>query len=202
MAFTFKNLEFETHPEVYEPAEDTFLLVDALNIKPGDSVFEIGTGSGLIGLYCASLGADLICSDINPIAVELVKKNFLMNKEKILGSFEVRLGDLFSVLNIGDEFDIVVFNPPYLPTSKEEKVGGWFDKAVDGGADGLDVTSRFIEGLSKYLKKDGKGYFVFSSLSNQEKLENILNKNGFNFEIIKRNKFDDEELGIYCINKK
>ena len=144
MVFTFKGLELDTHTEVYEPAEDTFLLVDALDIKQGDSVFEIGTGSGLIGLYCASIGADVICSDINPIAVELVKKNLLMNKEKIIGSFEVRLGDLFSVLNIGDEFDIVVFNPPYLPTTKEEKVGGWFDKAVDGGADGLEVTTRSV----------------------------------------------------------
>jgi release factor glutamine methyltransferase len=190
------------HPEVYEPAEDTFLLVDALDVKSDDSVFEIGTGSGLIGLYCASIGCDVICSDINPIAVELVKKNLLMNKERIIGSFEVRLGDMFSVLNIGDEFDIVVFNPPYLPTSKEEKVGGWFDKAVDGGVNGLDLTTRFIEVLSNYVKKDGKAYFVFSSLSDQEKLENVLDKNDFEFEIKKSCKFNNEELMIYCIYKK
>ena len=154
-SFTFKNLKIELHPQVYEPSEDTFLLADAVKISKGDYIFEIGAGSGLIALYCASLGANVICSDINPFAIELIKKNFLVNKDKLLGSFDVRIGDLFSVLDSKDCFDAVIFNPPYLPTLKDERVGGsgWFDKAVNGGEDGLNITNSFIFQVSSFLKK-------------------------------------------------
>jgi release factor glutamine methyltransferase len=202
-SFTFKNLTIELHPEVYEPAEDTFLLADSLDVSENESVFEIGCGSGLIALYCASLGANVICCDINPFAVELVKKNFLVNKDKLQGSFDVRIGDLFSVLNNLDSFDIIVFNPPYLPTAKEELVGGagWFDKAVNGGFDGLEIIKRFINSVSVFLKKNGRVYFVFSSLSDREKLEVIIKKNNFIFEIINSCNFNDETLDVYCLKK-
>ena len=79
-SFIFKNLTIELHPEVYEPAEDTFLLVDSIDISKGDSVFELGSGSGLIALYCASLGANVVCSDINPFSIELIN-NHLLHKD-------------------------------------------------------------------------------------------------------------------------
>ena len=107
--FNFKGLEIHLHPEVYDPAEDTFLLIDSIDIKPKDSVFEIGTGCGIISLYCASLGANVICSDTNPFAVELVKKNVLVNKSLLNGSLEVRLGSLFDVLSFDDKFDKIIF---------------------------------------------------------------------------------------------
>jgi release factor glutamine methyltransferase len=203
-SFTFKNLTIELHPEVYEPAEDTFLLVDSIDVSEGDSVFEVGAGCGLIALYCASIGANVVCSDINPFAVEFVKKNFLVNKALLRGSFDIRIGDLFSVLDSKDSFDIIVFNPPYLPTSKKELVGGsgWFDKAVSGGADGLNVTERFINQVSNFLKKNGRVYFVFSSLSNGEKLESLIKKNNFSFEIVNSCRFNDETLDVYFLKIK
>jgi len=202
--FTFKNLTIELHPQVYEPSEDTFLLADSIVVSEGDFVFEAGSGSGLMALYYASLGANVICSDINPFAVELIKKNFLVNKDKIKGNFDVRIGDLFSVLGSKDSFDVILFNPPYLPTSKKELVGGlgWFDKAVSGGADGLNVTTRFINQVSGFLKKNGRVYFVFSSLSNREKLEILIKKNNFIFEIVNSCRFNDEALDVYCLEIK
>jgi release factor glutamine methyltransferase len=191
------------HPEVYEPAEDTFLLVDSIIASEGDYVFEIGSGSGLIGLYFASLGANVVCSDINPIAVELIKKNFLVNKNFLKGSFDVRISDLFSALDSKDSFDIIIFNPPYLPTSKKDLVGGsgWFDKAISGGINGLDVIKRFINQVSDYLKKDGKVYFVFSSLNDKEKLENLIKKNNFIFKIVNSYRFNSEKLDVYFLKK-
>jgi release factor glutamine methyltransferase len=174
--FTFNGLDIEIHSEVYEPAEDTFLLLDSIDVRPRDYFFEIGTGTGIISLDCCRKGADVICSDINPFAVELVKRNFFVNKTKLRGSFEVRLDDLFNVLTFGDKFDIIVFNPPYLPTSDKERVSKWFDKAVDGGEDGLNTTLKFIQELPNYLNKNGSAYFVFSSLSNRDKLEKIIKK--------------------------
>ena len=160
-SFTFKDLTIELHPEVYEPAEDTYLLADSVVVSEGNSVFEVGSGCGLIALYCASRGANFICCDVNPFAVELIKKNFLVNESLLKGSFDVRIGDLFSVLDSKNSFDVIIFNPPYLPTSKKELVGGsgWFDKAVSGGLNGLEVIERFINQVSGFLKKKWQGLF-------------------------------------------
>lgn len=195
----FKNLKIELHPEVYEPAEDTFLLIDSIKLSIGNSIFEVGSGTGLISLYCSSLGANVVCSDINPIAVELIKKNYLINQNLLRGNFDVRIGSLFSVLNSKDSFDVIIFNPPYLPTTKENLVGGsgWFDKAVSGGIDGLDIIKRFISQVSGFLKKNGRVYLVYSSLSDRDILESIIKKNNFIFEIVNSYRFDDETIYVY-----
>jgi len=202
--FHYKGLEIETSLEVYDPAEDTFLLLDSIDIKKFDSVFEIGTGCGIIALYCAKLGANVICSDINPFAITLVKENLERNKSNIKGTVEIQHGDLFSVLKPKEKFDIIIFNPPYLPSKKDDLIGGngWFDKAVDGGIDGLSAIRRFIEGLNKHLESNGKAYFVFSSLSDRKKLEKIISKSGFEFKIVNSKKFDDETLDVYILSKK
>ncbi|MCK4995751.1 MAG: hypothetical protein KAR55_02585, partial [Thermoplasmatales archaeon] len=62
-SFHYKSLLIETHSEVYDPAEDTYLLLDAIDIKKNDSVLEIGTGCGIIALECARIGANVICTD-------------------------------------------------------------------------------------------------------------------------------------------
>ena len=203
-SFKYKELTINLHPEVYEPAEDTFQLLEALNIKKGDTVFEIGTGCGIIALECCRNGANVLCSDINPFAVELTRRNYDENKSLMKGKFETRKGDLFQVLKLSEIFDIIIFNPPYLPTKPKDLVGGsgWFDKAVDGGDDGLKVIKRFIHGLKKYLTDNGIGYFVFSSLSNRETLENYLAGLRFNLDIIKSREFNGELIDIYRINSK
>ena len=200
-AFHYKDLTIELHPAVYEPSEDTFQLLEAFNVKKEDKVLEIGTGSGLISLVCAQNGANVVCTDVNPFAVELAKRNFLVNNSSLSGSYDIRLGNLFDVLTFDDKFDIIIFNPPYLPTKSNERVGGsgWFDIATDGGVDGLKVTKQFIDGLSNHLNKDGCAYFVFSSLSNRKKLETYISKADFTAKVVNSNRYNDEVIDIYCI---
>ena len=200
-SFNFQNLLINLHSEVYNPAEDTFQLLDAINAKKDMTVFEIGTGCGIIALECCRRGCNVLCSDINPYAIHLVKKNYNQNRLKLNGSFEIRYGDLFSVLKKNEFFDIIIFNPPYLPTKKEDLVGdkGWFDIATDGGKDGIKVTERFLLNIRKYLRRDGCGYFVFSSLSNINKLKIIIKKAKLKSQIINSCNYDDERIDIYQI---
>lgn len=199
--FNYKGLKIETHPEVYDPAEDTFLLLDAIKTSRGDTIFEIGTGTGIIALYCAKQGADVVCSDINPFSVELVKKNHKLNEPLLKGRFDVRMGNLYSVLGNDEFFDIIVFNPPYLPTKQEDLVGGssWFDVSVDGGVDGLNVVKRFLEGLPLFLKESGRAYFVFSSLSDKEKLLEYMHGYNLGFDVLITHCFNCEKLYVYCV---
>lgn len=199
--FTFEGLKIETHPDVYDPAEDTFLLLDSIDVEQGLSVFEIGTGCGIIAIYCASKGANVVCSDINPYAVELARKNYEMNKHLIPGRFEVRLGDLFSVLKGHEIFDLIIFNPPYLPTKKDQLVGGFFDKAVDGGINGLTTIERFIKDVRKYLKRDGRAIFICSSLSNIKRIEKMIGISSLSYSIVNEKRFNDETLYVFLLKK-
>ncbi|RLF37497.1 MAG: methyltransferase [Thermoplasmata archaeon] len=197
--FRYKNLVIKTHPEVYEPAEDTFQLLEVLNVSKGDRVLEVGTGCGIIALVCAEAGANVVCSDINPYAVELTRRNYSLNKTCLKGDFEVRQGDLFSVLKPFEQFDVIIFNPPYLPTKVDDIVGGsgWFDIAVSGGRDGFGVVKRFIKDVHRFLAKNGCVYFVFSSLSDKSKLEQILSKTNFKFKVLLTRNYNDEQLDVY-----
>lgn len=196
-----KGLKLKVSPEVYEPAEDSFLLAEAVEINKDMKILEIGTGTGIISLDCCRMGANVVCSDVNPFAVKLADINFNLNLGLMKGSFEVRHGDLFSVVKKGEVFDVVIFNPPYLPTRDDERVGGsgWFDVATDGGLDGLNVTFRFINGLKKCLSKEGRAYFVFSSLSDRVKLERKLSDENFCWKVVNSCSFDDEQLDVYRI---
>ena len=203
LSFIFQELFIQTHEEVYDPAEDTFLVIEGIKIKEKQTIFEIGTGCGIIALYCAKNNAKVICSDINPFAVELTKKNYEINKKKINGTMQVRLGDMFSVIKKDEQFDIIIFNPPYLPTKKSELIGGsgWIDKALNGGNNGLKYTTIFIEKLPKYLNKNGKAYFIFSTLSDKKELMEKIDENNFQSEVIKKYDFHNESLQLICLKR-
>jgi release factor glutamine methyltransferase len=199
--FHYNGLAIELHSEIYEPAEDTFQLLEVLEVNECDRVLEIGTGCGIITLECARRGAKVVCTDINPRAVEFTQSNYSKNLSLLKGNVEVRCGNLFSVVKPDERFDVVIFNPPYLPTRAKDRIGGsgWFDVATDGGATGLVVTKRFIEDLHKHLNKNGRAYFVFSSLSDRKKLNTYLSNAKLKSEILLSRRFNDEKIDIYRV---
>ncbi len=153
------GLLIEDHPEVYPPSEDTFLLAEASGPVRG-RVLELGTGSGLIAVLCARLGAEVVATDINPHAVRLARANAARNGVSI----EALEADLFE--GVSGRFDLVVFNPPYLPTAPEDLTGDrWLDASVDGGPDGLGPARRFLKGVRPRLAHGGRALTVTSSLS-------------------------------------
>ena len=73
------EFEIETDELVYVPSDDTFLLAENLDINYGDSVLEIGTGTGLVAMYASKLTDKVIATDINFNALELAEKNLKKN---------------------------------------------------------------------------------------------------------------------------
>ena len=151
------NLTLLVLPTVYQPREDSFLMIKALNIKKGEKILEIGTGSGIIAIHCAKARADVMATDVNTNAVTCAKLNSVLNKVK----FKVLKSDLFS--NVPKiKFDKIIFNPPYLPSGKKDR---FYDISYSGGKSGVEVTNKFLKQAKKYLKKGGEIYFILSSLA-------------------------------------
>jgi release factor glutamine methyltransferase len=197
--FHYNDLAIELHPEVYDPAEDSFLLLENITFDSKDSILDLGTGCGLLALACAYQGAQVVCTDINPFAVQLTRHNIERNRHLLKGHIEIRQGNLFSVLKNNERFTVILFNPPYLPTKKIEKIGGWFDIATEGGPTGLKLAKRFLQGLHKHLQPKGCAYFIFSSLSNRSTLEHYLKNERLSAEIIASHRYDGENLDVYRV---
>lgn len=200
-SFHYENLTITLHPEVYEPAEDTYFLLEAIQIKKHDTVFEIGTGCGIIALACGCKGAHVVCSDVNPYAVNITKQNVEHNSHHIKGTIDVRYGDMFEVIKPNEVFDIIVFNPPYLPLKPQDCIGGtgWLDIATNGGVDGLELIRKFIDGLPQHLRKNGHGYFIYSSFSNKRKLEKYLSSKNLTFQVVLSRWLGEEKIDIYRV---
>ena len=158
------GLDIAEDPEVYPPSEDSILLTESLDIRIGEKVLEIGTGSGIVSIQCALNGADVVCGDINPRAVALAKRNAAANGVDI----DVRETDVYS--NIEGRFDTIVFNLPYLPVEDE----GELAKAWSGGPDGLGPLPRLLEGAPEHLLPDGRVVVVVSSLMDRAGLDKTL----------------------------
>jgi release factor glutamine methyltransferase len=140
---------------VYSPAEDTFLMVDALSTLSlrGKEVLDLGTGSGVLGLFCAERGANVTVVDIEDSALETA----IGAACKLKLTIKAAKSDIFS--NVAGRFDVVLFNPPYLPSSEVR------DRTVDGGVEGKKLIDRFLKELPAHLDPSGFALLLVSSLN-------------------------------------
>ncbi|MBO7443349.1 MAG: methyltransferase [Methanobrevibacter sp.] len=184
------KFEIETDDLVYLPSDDSFLLAENLEIKEGQSVLEIGTGSGIVSMYASLLTDDVTATDINYNALELAEKNFKINN---IDTIKLEFGDLFEPVK-DQKFDVILFNTPYLPTDSDDVINDDLNYAFDGGLDGRNVIDRFINQVSNHLNDKGIVQMIQSSLSDNEKTLNMFDRNGFIAEIAESEKFFFEEI--------
>lgn len=190
----YQGLKLKIEEGVYEPSDDTYLLAENLKVKVGDIVLEIGTGSGLVSLIAAKTAKKVIAIDISPIAIELARYNVKINEltEKV----EIRQGNLFNPIRKGEKFDLILFNPPYLPEnhSPEQKNSDWLEKAWNGGRSGRKIINPFIKKCIFFLNPGGRVQIVQSSLSNISKSYDLLKNQGFHVEISAQRSYFFEKI--------
>ena len=186
------GMKIKGSENIYEPHEDSEMLAKAVKENAFGNFLDMGTGSGLqaISAFKNKKVKSITAVDISAVALKEAKKNAKASKAKI----KFKKSNLFS--NIKNSFDCIAFNPPYLPTSKEEKLIGDINLAFDGGISGRKVSNKFIKQVKKHLKKKGIILMVGSSLSEYDKTINNLKKLGFETEIIDRKNFFIEEVVI------
>lgn len=123
----------------------------------GMAVLEVGTGSGVIAEEIAKRGASFVlATDIDFEAAVSAKSRGL----------EVVVADLLSELNEKALFDLVLFNPPYLPSSPESDSLAW-----TGGVGGWELSFKFLAQAKKHLRPGGRMLMVLSSLTSQRILD-------------------------------
>ncbi len=169
--------------KIYKPREDSKLLLDYLNkiSCSNKTILEIGTGSGIIAETAKSKGAKVIATDLNPDAC-------LSAKYK---NIKTICSDLLKGINPKKKFDIIIFNPPYLPESPNSNEN--FPDLV-GGKKGYELTLEFIKQAKPHLTNHGFILFIASSLSKPKELLEKIKKLKLKSLILETLNFDFESI--------
>jgi release factor glutamine methyltransferase len=162
---TFGKCIFDVSEDVYEPAEDSFLFAENLDVEKGAQVLEVGTGCGILGILAAEKAASVVAVDLNPYAIRCAKKNSTLNRVRNKMAF-IQSG-LLIAFDENAKFDLILFNAPYLPSAECEE-DSWMVRSWAGGTNGRQVIDRFISQAPLHLKACGRILLMQSTLSNAE----------------------------------
>ncbi|MXR51533.1 methyltransferase domain-containing protein [Halovenus sp. WSH3] len=171
---------------VYQPAEDSKLLADAVveTIDPGLRVLDVGTGSGYLATRLRNeTDADAVGVDLNPEACQ----------QAFEAGVPVVRGDMFEAFR-DEAFDVVVCNPPYLPTPPEQEWDDWMERALSGGEDGRAMVDPFLDGVGRVLADGGTAYLLLSTLTGPDEVRAYARERGLDSEIIAEESHPFEKL--------
>ncbi|KAH8066329.1 protein methyltransferase [Aureococcus anophagefferens] len=196
------HASFADWDAVYEPAEDTFLLLDALFAERsslralGDAtVVEVGPGSGVVSAYVAALLAAqaprVVCVDVNPRACALSARTAAANGARV----DVVRGDLATRVRrrpsaarkasrgarrclARGSVDVLVFNPPNVPTPRAEVGGAGIEASWAGGDRGREVLDRLLPDVTRALSPRGRFYVVVVEENDPDDIARILAADG------------------------
>ncbi len=207
----FMGLEFIVSPDVLIPRQDTETLVERVladetrnrqsgkpdRDKPGPALLDMCTGSGCIALSLAVLGKfrQITAADISPDALAVAEKNAerllpkQVQKEKDL-EFCLIESDLFQNIPKEQKFDMIVSNPPYIPSRVIEELEPEVRDheprlALDGMEDGLEFYRRLAAESGSFLNPQGRIYLEIGYDQGDAVTELLKNAGFIDIEIIK-----------------
>jgi len=191
----YDDLVFQVFEDVYEPAEDTFLVADSLVqiVEEDDTLLDIGTGCGILAIIAARKAKKVVATDVNPHAVECARLNAESNG--LSHKIEVRQGVFFQPIQKTERFDVIVFNAPYLTSAPSEQ-RTWIGRSWAGGPTGRQIIDRFIADAPQYLKRNGKILLVQSSLANIEETLKKFREANFETRVIAEKKVAFETIVV------
>lgn len=190
------------HANVYEPSEDTFLFLDALeaelefiiSMKP-TVIAEIGSGSGVVITALASIlktNSVYFATDINRQACLATSQTAYLNDANI-ESLNMNLLDGFR----NETFDIILFNPPYVITEKEELYGTGINRAWAGGNCGRETINQVLQNLDRLLTKNGVCYMVVLKENGPLEIKKYMSSKGYQCSNVIDRKIPGEHLFVF-----
>lgn len=164
--------KFIVYRTVFWPYDDSTLLVEKYDIKPGEHVLDVGTGCGVIAIFSASKGASrVVAIDTNPAAVRATKKN--AQSHGVSHIIDARCSDLFDKVPDGETFDVITVNLPYRNKAAKNLVEASFWDT------GFQTYQRFFLEVSKYLNSNGRIYLAQANYGDIEMMKQLANLAGF-----------------------
>jgi release factor glutamine methyltransferase len=181
-----------------------FLLAAPMQSEGGSTALDFGTGTGCISIALAAKcpSAKIVATDISADALALAKENAARNK--VAERIEFLQGDGFTTLATGEQFDLIISNPPYIPSAEIEALQPEvrdFDPrtALDGGVDGLDFYRKLAFEAKPFLKAAGKIMLEFGD-GQVDAIRKIFENEKWIVEAVKEDYSKRERILIASLN--
>ena len=161
----YLDKEFLVYPNTFWPFADSLPLVRNFRVTPGESVLDVGTGSGVIGIFACYQGAGRVVGvDINPAAIQSATHNAEMHG--FAGTMQLLQSNLFEALD-GEQFDVITANLPFRNKPAHDVV------ALSQWDTDFKTNTRFFESVGRHLKPQGRIYFVQSNFGEIEAMQRL-----------------------------
>ena len=155
------ELELEINEHVFSPSVNGSFYAESIKVNAGETVIDIGTGSGVLGIFAAKAGAIVSATDIDRYAVEIASRNALLNKVEI----EFSQGTLFAAS--GKKFDVILANLPNEIIHKTylDNVGKELANTFDGGEKGNKHILDLLKVAKKHMHEKTRLYLPVHTLT-------------------------------------
>jgi release factor glutamine methyltransferase len=175
-SFEYLGTEIVVPPDVMPVTAMSHLLGEAVlaEVKAGERVLDMGTGSGVNAILAATKGARALAVDINPHALGAAEANAARNGVAEL--VEVKYSDVFS--EVEGTFDLVVFDPPFRWFSPRDML----EAAMTD--EGYGALRAFFKGVRRHLAPDGRVLVFFGTSGDLAYLQRLVDSSGFVSDVI------------------
>lgn len=147
---------------VTPPTVHSVTLLEHTEIRAGEEVLDIGTGSGIQAIFAADKARRVVATDIDPKAVENARLNVKRYElEKII---DLRVGDLLTPIKENEKFDVVIFNLLYPVDNESNQLWG--------------VHERFFKGVQRHLRPNGRIYYQAGLIDNIPQIKKLVEQHG------------------------
>ncbi len=193
---------------MYNPKEDSYLIQKHIKefCNKNSIVLDMGTGSGILAGEAAKYAKHVEAVDIDNEVIKELRCKLNVNKaivhnsthssSKARSKIKFLQSNLFSSLNKKTKFDLIIFNPPYIPTKKQET--RFVD--LDGGKNGAEIIEKFLKQAKQFLKRDGKILLLTSSLN--KNIESLFKKYNYTYLALDEEKFFFEKLYVWVLESR
>ena len=186
--FKYLGITLTVPPEVMPITPMSHHLGEAVlaEVREGERVLDMGTGSGVNAILAATKGAQVLAVDINPQAVEAARAN--AEENGVAHMVEVRVSDVFS--EVEGRFDVIVFDPPFR----------WFrPRSLLEAAmtdEGYRAMTTFFRDARQYLADGGRMLIFFGTSGDLGYLQSLHEEEGFSSEIVAHDQFEREGWAV------
>ncbi len=186
IVMTCLGRKFEVPVDVFEPKPVGLWESVLEEVKKGDRVLDLGTGSGVNGILAASKSSNVVAVDINPSSVENAQHNAKLNH--VASRMDIHVSNLFE--SIEGTFDLIMFDPPFRwfkPRNMRER------STAD---ENYQTLTEFFVKVKNYLSHGGRILLFFGTSGDIDYLHQLIEKSGFSKKTVNHSEHEKDEMKV------